>query len=248
MSYSLITANRNYSSWSLRSWVLMKALNIPFTEHIFSFGSPEENFANFIAYSPNAMVPCLQHHEAEDIIVWDSLAIIEYLAEHHEGVWPKEKRARAWARSAAAEMHSGFIILRNLCPMNIGIKAKFYNHFDKKSVNNQTGIAGDQFTALNKDIERITILWNEGLERFKGPWLAGETFTAVDAFYAPVVYRFRTFGFQVKGHAKAWMDAMLTHPAMMQWEQEALAETWREQSHEDEIMNIALITEDHRAI
>ena len=247
MDYKLITANRNYSSWSLRPWVLMKALGIDFAEQIICFSTPAENYANFKAISPNAMVPALHYGKN---IIWDSLSIIEYLAEHHDGVWPSDREARAWARSACAEMHGGFNALREICPMNIGVRAKIYENVDSNcSVNDDYQPALDQrkVAALNANIRRINELWCDGLMRFSGPWLAGESFSAADAFYAPVVYRFRTFGLRAEGPAKAWMQSMLEHPAMMAWEQQALAETWREQAHEDEIMEIALITEDYRA-
>jgi len=252
MGYKLITANRNYSSWSLRPWVLMKALNIGFEDHILYFSSPAENNANFKPLSPNAMVPCLHHNiDGEKRTVWDSLSIIEYLAEHHDGVWPDDIQARTWARCAAAEMHGGFNMLRNLCPMSIGVRAKLYD-----SVDSQCGVHNDyseptidhsKLAKLNNDIRRINELWCEGLERFGGPWLAGKNFSAVDAFYAPVVYRFRTYGLRVEGQAQKWFQSMIEHPAMVAWEQEALSEVQREKSHEEDLMDIALITKDYRA-
>lgn len=247
MGYKLITANRNYSSWSLRPWVLMKALDIDFEEQIIAFSTAAENYANFKSISPNAMVPCLHH---DDNIVWDSLSIIEYLAEAHDSVWPSDAKARSWSRSVCAEMHGGFSALRTACPMNIGVRARIYEHVDSNySAEEGYQSARDQrkIAALNANVRRINELWCEGLERFGGPWLAGDNFSAADAFYAPIVYRFRTYGLRAEGPAKAWMQAMLNHPAMLEWEQQALAETWREQAHEEEIMQIALITEDYRA-
>lgn len=118
--YTLIIANKNYSSWSLRPWVLMQMLGIPFHEERIPFGAqaPGQSIAE---RSPSGKVPCLLDG---DTAVWDSLAIVEYLAERHAGIWPADPRARAWARSAAAEMHSGFFALRNQCGMNCGIRVR----------------------------------------------------------------------------------------------------------------------------
>lgn len=226
MTYRLITANRNYSSWSLRPWVLMRALDIPFENEIICF--EEENYERFRAFAPNAQVPCLND---DDRTIWDSLAIIEYLAERHEGVWPADEKARTWARCAAAEMHGGFAPLRNQCPMNIGVRAKLH------------GID----TPLQRNLDRIGELFAEGSDSFGGPWLAGETFTAVDAFYAPVAYRVRTFDLDIGEKGLAWVDHIIAHPAMQAWESEALVEPHREIGHEEEIAESATVTEDFRA-
>lgn len=226
MAYSLFTANRNYSSWSLRPWLLMRALDIPFEDRLVPFAGPD-NSAEFRSFAPNGKVPCL--HEG-DIIVWDSLAIIEYLAERHPGVWPKDDAARAWARCAAAEMHSGFAPLRNICPMSVGVRAEL------RAVP----------SALQADIDRISELFGEGLARFGGPWLAGEAITAVDAFFAPVAYRVRSFGLVLSDAASAWVDRMLCHPAMLEWESQALAESWRDPAHENEIAAVATVAADYR--
>ena len=183
MAYTLFTANRNYSSWSLRPWILMRALDIPFEDRIVPFGGPD-NSAEFRSFAPNGKVPCLHHGGT---VVWDSLAIIEYLAERHEGVWPADANARAWARCAAAEMHSGFSALRNICPMSVGVRAELH----------------DIPTALQADIDRIAEIFADGLDRFGGPWLAGADFSAVDAFYAPVAFRVRSFGLDVGDSAIA---------------------------------------------
>ena len=119
--YELYIANKNYSSWSLRPWVLMRALGIPFDETLVPFlGGVGANWDAFRAFSPTGKVPCLRDGDA---VVWDSLAIAEYLAERHAGVWPADPRARAWARCAAAEMHSGFPGLRSVCTMNCGVRS-----------------------------------------------------------------------------------------------------------------------------
>lgn len=227
MAYTLFTANRNYSSWSLRPWLLMRGLDIAFVDRLVPFAGPD-NFEDFRAFAPNGKVPCL-HHEGR--IIWDSLAIIEYLAERHPGVWPSDDAARAWARCAAAEMHSGFSPLRNICSMSVGVRAQLHS----------------VPPALQADIDRISELFTEGLSRFGGPWLAGATFSAVDAFYAPVAFRVRGFGLQLADSASQWVDRMLAHPAMLEWETSALAETWRDEAHEDEIAAVAIVTADYRA-
>lgn len=228
MSYTLVTANRNYSSWSLRPWVLMKALGIPFEDRIEPFAQAV-NYAAFRSFSPTGQVPVLLDG---DRTIWDSLGIALYVGERHPGVWPWEKEARAWAQCAVAEMHSGFATLRNDCPMNVGVRVE--THLPSP--------------ALNKDIGRLKELWEEGLERFGGPFLAGAAFTAVDAFYAPVAFRVRTYGLDVGPVARTWVDHMLALPAMREWEAAALAETWREESHEAEVGAAGRIVEDHRAM
>lgn len=226
MAYTLFTANRNYSSWSLRPWVLMRALGIAFDDRVVPFTGPD-NFDDFRSFAPNGKVPCL--HDG-NIVVWDSLAIAEYLAERHAGVWPADAAARAWARCAAAEMHSGFSPLRNICPMSVGVRAQLH----------------DIPLALQADIDRISEIFAQGLERFGGPWLAGADFTAVDAFFAPVAFRVRTFGLDIGDKGKAWVGRMLGHRDMLAWEVQALAETWRDPAHEDEIAAVATITADYR--
>ena len=225
MGYVLITANRNYSSWSLRPWVLMKALGIGFTDRIEPFAKPV-NWEAFRAFSPTGQVPALLDGERT---VWDSLGIVLYLAERHAGVWPADEAARAFAQCGVAEMHGGFSALRNQCPMNVGVRVQLPPHD----------------AALAKDVARLRELFEEGLDRFGGPWLAGPDFTALDAFFAPVAYRVRTFGLDV-GHSMAWVERVLTHPAMQEWEQAALAETWREESHEAEIGAVGTLVEDLR--
>ncbi len=225
MGYVLITANRNYSSWSLRPWVLMKALGIGFTDRIEPFTKPV-NWDDFRAFSPTGQVPALLHGERT---VWDSLGIVLYLAERHAGVWPADEAARAFAQCGVAEMHGGFSALRGQCPMNVGVRVQMPPHD----------------AALAKDVARVRELFEEGLDRFGGPWLAGPDFTALDAFFAPVAYRVRTFGLDV-GRGMAWVDRVLAHPAMQEWEQAALAETWREESHEAEIGAVGTLVEDLR--
>ena len=227
--YVLVTANRNYSSWSLRPWVLMTHLGIKFTDRIEPFARPV-NWEEFRAFSPTGQVPVLIAHENGTArTVWDSLGIVLYLAERHGGIWPEDADARAFAMSGVCEMHGGFSALRNQCTMNVGVRVQMAPHD----------------AALDKDVARVRELFETGLDRFGGPWLAGESFSALDAFFAPVVFRIRTYGLEV-GAGQAWVDRMLALPAMREWERQALAETWREQSHEDELATAGAITADYR--
>lgn len=225
MAYTLITANRNYSSWSLRPWVLMKALGIAFTDRIEPFTKPS-NYDEFRAFSPTGQVPVLIDGETT---VWDSLAIALYLADRHEGVWPADPAARTFAQCAVAEMHGGFSALRHDCPMNVGVRVK----------------PRPRREALVRDVARVREIFEEGLARFGGPWLAGGSFTVIDAFYAPVAYRVRTYGLDI-GAGKAWVDHVIAHPAMQEWEAAALAEDWREASHEQELAATGVLIADYR--
>lgn len=224
--YQLYIANKNYSSWSLRPWSLLTALNIPFQETLTPFTSAAAQPA-FKVFSPTGKVPCLVDG---DVTVWDSLSIVEYLAERHPGVWPQDAKARAWARSAAAEMHSGLGALRSQCGMNCGVRVKLP--------------AID--AALQGDIDRVDALWQQGLERFGGPFLAGSAFSAVDAFFAPVVFRFQTYGLPLNAVAEGYQRRMLSHPALQQWMEQALKETWREPGHEEETLGAGTLLKDFR--
>lgn len=225
--YELYIANKNYSSWSLRPWLLMRELAIPFEERLMPFatGSNRDRFRQF---SPNAKVPCL--HDGATI-VWDSLAITEYLAERHAEVWPNAAPARAWARSAAAEMHSGFGVLRERCSMSCGVRMRLR----------------EMPAALVADIDRIGELWSEGLSRFGGPFLAGPAFTAVDAFYAPVAFRIQTYGLNPGDTVAGYAARLLELPGMRSWYQDALAEPWREPDHEAWCLQSATLLEDLRS-
>lgn len=227
MTYTLITANRNYSSWSLRPWLLMRALGIPFEDRLEQFAKPD-NYDDFRRFSPSGQVPVLIDG---DRTVWDSLGITLYLAERHPGVWPAEEAARAWAACAVAEMHGGFGAVRNDCTMNVGVRVT----------------PKPASVALQRQVARLGELWAEGLSRFGGPWLAGENFSAVDAFYAPVAFRVRTYGLDIGRDGAAWVARILDHPAMREWEKVALSETWREADHEAELAAAGVITADFRA-
>jgi glutathione S-transferase len=226
--YELYIANKNYSSWSLRPWVLMRALDIPFAEKLVPFaGGAGANRDAFRAFSPTGKVPCLRDG---GVTVWDSLAIAEYLAERHPGAWPVDGAARAWARCAAAEMHSGFPALRSACTMNCGVRVRV----DVRDA------------ALRRDIDRLGELWNDGLARFGGPFLAGAGFTAVDAFYAPVAFRIQTYGLALDAASMAYAQRLLDLPAMREWYDAALAESWRDPEHEDEARRAGVWLEDLR--
>ena len=226
MTYTLITANRNYSSWSLRPWVLMKALGIAFEDRIEPF-SQDSNYESFRKFSPTGQVPCLID---DGVTIWDSLGITMYLADRHDSVLPIDPATRAWAMCAVAEMHGGFSALRGDCTMNVGVRVK----------------PNPMRPALVRDVARIAELWAEGLSKFGGPFLAGPKFTAVDAFFAPVAYRVRTYGLDVGSAGQAWVDMILSLPAMQIWESEALAESWREVGHEAELAACGSITADYR--
>lgn len=225
--YTLFIANKNYSSWSLRPWVLMSCLGIAFEERQVPF-EPGSNRSRFRAFSPNGCVPCL--HDGPRA-VWDSLGIVEYLAERHRGVWPADEDARAWARCATAEMHSGFPHLRSRCSMSCGVRVRLH----------------EIDVALAGDLERVDELWSEGLQRFGGPFLAGESFTAVDAFYAPIAFRLQTYGVTLaSAAARDYAVRLLGLDAMQAWYAAALAEPWRNEPHEREVESAGEVIADHR--
>jgi glutathione S-transferase len=226
MTYELITANRNYSSWSLRPWLLMTVLDIPFVDRLEPFAAPS-NYGAFRAFSPTGQVPLLRDG---DCAVWDSLGITLYLADRHDGVWPSHDAAKAWAQCAVTEMHGGFSALRNDCTMNVGVRVK----------------PKPMSEFLQRDVARISELWTQGLDSFGGWFLAGADFSAVDAFFAPVAFRVRTYGLDVGAKGQAWVDHMLALPAMQAWEQAALAESWREVGHEDELAACGEVIADYR--
>lgn len=225
--YDLFIGNRNYSTWSLRPWVLMRVLNIPFREIVVPF-SGAANPDAFRAFSPTGKVPCLVDGATT---VWDSLAITEYVAERHAGVWPAEAAARAWARCAAAEMHSGFQALRNTCHMSCGLRISLH--------------AVD--APLRGDLARLESLWADGLAKFGGPFLAGARFSAADAFFAPVAFRIQTYDPPLGADARRYASQLLALPAMQDWYTAALAETWRDAAHEAEARLVGVWRADLRA-
>lgn len=211
---TLYIANKNYSSWSLRPWLLLRQLEIPFDEQLVPFGSTVAT-GGFRSFSPSGRVPCLVH---DGLVVWDSLAIVEYIAELKAGTWPPSSAARAWARSAAAEMHSGFFNIRNTCTMNCGLRVRL----------------NEVTTALQREWSRIDELWNEGLRKFGGPFLAGPQFTAVDAFYAPLAFRAQSYSPSLSQESREYVDRILSLQPMKDWYDAALREMWRDEEHEQE--------------
>jgi glutathione S-transferase len=204
--YRLIIGNKNYSSWSLRPWLAMRQAGIEFDElciPLYGPGSKER----ILQVSPSGRVPALTDG---DLTVWDSLAICEYLAERHPGMWPEDAAARAVARSASAEMHSGFANLRTHMGMNIR------KHYPGKGVG----------VGVPEEIARIFSIWEDCRTRFGagGPFLCGK-FSIVDAMYAPVVTRFRTYAVAVPASLKPYYDAMLALPAFREWIAAAEAES-----------------------
>jgi len=225
--FDLYIGNKTYSSWSLRPWVLMRELEVPFREIVVPFGGAANPDA-FRSFSPTGKVPCLVDGP---ITVWDSLAITEYVGERHAGVWPAEIAARAWARCAAAEMHSGFQALRNTCGMNCGLRIRLH------SID----------AGLDRDLRRLERLWADGLSRFGGPFLTGPRFCAADAFFAPVAFRIQTYDPPLDADARRYVSQLLALQSMQEWYRAALAETWRDVEHEEEVRAVGTWTQDLRA-
>jgi glutathione S-transferase len=209
----LIIANKLHSSWSLRPWMLLTQFGIPFEEVMINFGPTFDDpawKAKVAAYTPAGKVPALVDG---DIKVWESLAIMEYVAETHPHlpIWPRDKAARAMARAISSEMHAGFSALRNACPMNIG-----FRHPPK-----------DRGPQVAADVARICAIWNEARARFGdgGPFLFG-AFSAADAMYAPVTQRMTGYSIAVDAVSQAYVEAVQATPAFQNWRKAALAETW----------------------
>jgi glutathione S-transferase len=206
---TLVMGNKNYSSWSFRPWIAMKVAGIPFAEVVVSLDA--EDFEQRVSQiSGSGKVPALADGE---IHIWESLAILEYLAEKFPdaGLWPAETHARANARAVAAEMHAGFVPLRRHCPMNFWRPVKRRELPDDVSAN----------------VKRIEAIWGECRSRFgkSGPFLFGP-FCAADAMYAPVVSRFHTYAIPVGGVARAYMEAVMALPAWAEWRAAAVKEPW----------------------
>jgi glutathione S-transferase len=224
---TLWIGNKNYSSWSVRPWVAMRAAGIPFTERLVPFHDTAA-WTAYRAAHPSGLVPLLVDGETE---VWDSLAIIEYLAERHPALWPQDRRARAFARSAAAEMHSGFAALRDVCGMSVGVRAR----------------VREMPAPVLRDLARLSALWRRGLDAFGGPFLAGAAFTAADAFFCPVAFRIQTYGLELSDPADAYAARLLEVPAMREWYAAALAETFRDPPHDADLTDRCTLVEDLRA-
>lgn len=205
--FDLYIGNKNYSSWSLRPWLLMKHFDIPFTEHMVSVAGRDYN-ASLKPLAGNARVPCL--HE-DGFQVWESIAIAETLAERYPEMWPAAARVRARARSISAEMHAGFGALRTAMPMNLKLKLK-----------------GKPATPeVQRDIARIIEIWEEARSGFvsgNGPYLFGD-FSIADAMFAPIVWRLHVYNVPLPLIAATYSQTMLAHPAMLEWYAAALKET-----------------------
>jgi glutathione S-transferase len=214
---TLVIGNKNVSSWSMRPWVVAVAFNIPFTEVRVLLDQPD-TAANIARYSHAGRVPVLL---AGEMTIWDSVAIAEYLAEQFpdKHLWPQDVAARALARSVVAEMHSGFAALRSDMTMNI-----------------QANLPGRGRTAGSQaDIGRICEIWEECLARFGHRGFLFGDFSIADAFYAPVVLRFRTYGVALAPALQAYCDRMLAHPAVARWVAEAMQETDPTPLHDSEL-------------
>ena len=209
MALKLVIGNKNYSSWSMRPWLALRANDIAFDEVFIPLYTGDADKRRILDFTPSGKVPALIDG---DITIWDSLAIIEYVAERfpQSRIWPEDRARRAHARSISAEMHSGFAALRSECGMNL--------HRPVRAV----ALSAD----ARADIARVEQIWIECRERYGkfGPFLFG-AFGGADAMFAPVVHRFRSFAIAVAPEAQAYMDTMMALPAFQQWTSAALAET-----------------------
>jgi glutathione S-transferase len=209
MSLQLIIGNKNYSSWSFRPWIAMKVAGIPFDEEVISLDAADFK-ARVTRISGTGKVPALADGQAQ---VWESLAILEYLAEKFPNgrLWPADPPARAHARAIAAEMHAGFVPLRRLLPMNM------WRPVQKR----------DLTPEVQANVRRIEAMWTDCRTRYgaSGPFLFG-AFGAADAMYAPVVSRFHTYAVEVSAVARAYIDAVMALPAWSEWRAAALKEPW----------------------
>ena len=214
----LAIGNKNYSSWSMRPWVLLRQFNIPFEELMLRFDGfgPESEFKQAASrLSPVAKVPVLLHG---DLVVWDTLAIAEYLVEYaaenfpEHALWPRDQAARARARSLCAEMHSGFGALRSACPMNIEAALP---EVGARMLAEQPAVAAD--------LARLVSMWHQALAASGGPFLFGG-YSVADAYFAPVASRMRTYGLPLPADAAAYVDRLWASPGVAAWVQGALAE------------------------
>jgi glutathione S-transferase len=210
----LYIGNKNYSSWSMRSWVLLKQAGIPFEEMMVRFDGldPDSSFKRTIEpLNPAGRVPVLVD---DGFAVWDTLAITEYVAEKFpdKPFWPKDSKARARARSVCAEMHSGFTGLRNHCPMNI-----------EASLGQVGALVWRDQPAVRADVQRIISMWTALLEEHKGPMLFGE-FSGADAYFAPVCMRLKTYALPVPSHVTDYVRRVCALPGVKAWVDDALAE------------------------
>ena len=205
--YELFIGNKNYSSWSFRPWIALAQKDIPFTETLVPFDFENGN-PDFQAFSPSMKVPVLKDG---DLVVWDSLAILEYLAENHpeKNLWPENSAWRAHARAISAEMHSGFGALRDACPMNMRRPVEI--------------LQVDE--GVQADIARIEQIWSECLDMSGGPFLYG-AFTNADAMYAPIVSRIATYGLSDAPVVERYSRAVMDTSGWRLWQEAALNEKW----------------------
>ncbi|MBM7047434.1 glutathione S-transferase [Rhizobium lusitanum] len=202
---TLTISSKNYSSWSLRGWLLCRMAGLDFTEMLVEMN--DEARQELLLLSPSVLVPRLTH---KDVTVWDTLAIADYLSEiaPKAGLWPTERVARALCRSVSGEMHSGFHNLRSALPMNL--KAR---HASFKI-----------FSGARPDVERVKTIWTDCLDASGGPWLFGKAPTVADAMYAPVCTRFRTYAVELEPRLAAYVETVLAWPLMREWTEGAVAE------------------------
>jgi glutathione S-transferase len=209
MALKLVIGNKNYSSWSLRPWIAMRHAGIAFEEEVVPLYEPGSR-ERILHYSQAGKVPVLRDG---DLTIWDSLAILEYLAENYPdaALWPKDAAVRAYGRAIAAEMHSGFMALRRHCPMNMRRK------------NRKLALTAD----VENDVQRIAAIWREAQMRFgaSGPFLLGG-FSIADAMYAPIVSRFFSYGIAPGAEAQKYMATMMALPAWLEWQAASEAEPW----------------------
>ncbi len=224
--YQLYIANKNYSSWSLRIWVLLKELNIPFEEIRIPFTGIGE-FRDHKDILPSKKVPTL--HD-QDLKIWDSLSIVEYLFEKGHSVYPNSLKKRTIARSYCAEMHSGFHSLRSVCSMNCGIRVHL-NEISQK---------------LEKDIAKINDLLSDALNENKGDFLYGNQFNAADAFFAPIAFRMQTYDLKFDSIVQDYFQILLELPSMKEWYQDAINETMRDIEHDQDVIKYGTIIKDLR--
>lgn len=213
MGNILYIGNKDYSSWSLRPWLALRWAGIPFEEKLIRLDQPgygRQAIGEVLDISPNGRVPCLH---ADGLVIWDSLAIAEWAAEEapHARLWPADRRERAEARSAVAEMHSGFPAVRRDLSMNIRRRVA----------------ASDWPAETRAEIARLDGLWKSLRDRFSagGPWLFGER-TIADAFYAPVATRMRTYGVSLSAPSQRWCEAVFEDPDFREWESDSLPDSW----------------------
>ncbi len=213
----MLIGDKNLSSWSMRPWLALKRTGAPFTETLVRLRNESTHDAIVAAGSPSGLVPVLKDGA---LMIWDTLAICEYLAERYPAaaLWPADPAARALGRSAAGEMHSGFPSLRGECPMDLSLRTD-----------------ADVSPATAKDIRRIVNLWNGLLQQFGGPFLLG-AWSIADAFFTPVATRFRSYGLRLTdfgdtGAAGAYAERLLETPEFLEWEKDALADVAAQSGH-----------------